>query len=87
MNMEDSVAFRVRAKRGCATHPRSIAERVKNIQSSLSIYGSLVIKIPPLLSFHLSFVIYCMLLIEQRIALFSSGFRISIYVFLLRFVL
>lgn len=27
--MEDSVAFRVRAKRGCATHPRSIAERVK----------------------------------------------------------
>lgn len=72
MNMEDSVAFRVRAKRGCATHPRSIAERVKNIQSSLSIYGSLVIKIPPLLSIHFSFVIYCMFLIEQRIALFSS---------------
>ena len=25
---QDSVACRVRAKRGCATHPRSIAERV-----------------------------------------------------------
>ncbi|GJN27220.1 hypothetical protein PR202_gb15219 [Eleusine coracana subsp. coracana] len=25
----DQVPFRVRAKRGCATHPRSIAERVK----------------------------------------------------------
>jgi len=25
---QDSVAFKVRAKRGCATHPRSIAERV-----------------------------------------------------------
>lgn len=24
----DQVPFRVRAKRGCATHPRSIAERV-----------------------------------------------------------
>ncbi|KAL9281155.1 Transcription factor bHLH80 [Arabidopsis thaliana] len=33
MNMEkifeDSVPCRVRAKRGCATHPRSIAERVR----------------------------------------------------------
>lgn len=26
--LEDSVPCRVRAKRGCATHPRSIAERV-----------------------------------------------------------
>lgn len=26
---EDSVLCRVRAKRGCATHPRSIAERVR----------------------------------------------------------
>lgn len=26
--LEDSVPWRVRAKRGCATHPRSIAERV-----------------------------------------------------------
>lgn len=26
--LEDSVMCRVRAKRGCATHPRSIAERV-----------------------------------------------------------
>ena len=25
---QDSVACRVRAKRGCATHPRSFAERV-----------------------------------------------------------
>jgi len=25
---QDQVPFRVRAKRGCATHPRSIAERV-----------------------------------------------------------
>jgi len=36
--MEDSVAFRVRAKRGCATHPRSIAERVNNIQSLFSMF-------------------------------------------------
>lgn len=27
---QDSVACRVRAKRGCATHPRSIAERVSS---------------------------------------------------------
>lgn len=26
--LEDPVPCRVRAKRGCATHPRSIAERV-----------------------------------------------------------
>ncbi|ESQ38648.1 hypothetical protein EUTSA_v10028883mg [Eutrema salsugineum] len=32
--MEDSVAFRVRAKRGCATHPRSIAERVRRTRIS-----------------------------------------------------
>jgi hypothetical protein len=29
--LEDSVPCRVRAKRGCATHPRSIAERVRLI--------------------------------------------------------
>lgn len=29
--MEESVSCRVRAKRGCATHPRSIAERVRII--------------------------------------------------------
>lgn len=29
--LEDSVPCRVRAKRGCATHPRSIAERVRNL--------------------------------------------------------
>ena len=27
--LEDSAPFKVRAKRGCATHPRSIAERVR----------------------------------------------------------
>ena len=27
--LEESVPCRVRAKRGCATHPRSIAERVR----------------------------------------------------------
>lgn len=27
---EDSVPCKIRAKRGCATHPRSIAERVSN---------------------------------------------------------
>ncbi|CAH2070676.1 unnamed protein product [Thlaspi arvense] len=32
--LEDSVAFRVRAKRGCATHPRSIAERVRRTRIS-----------------------------------------------------
>jgi hypothetical protein len=26
---QDQVPFKVRAKRGCATHPRSIAERVR----------------------------------------------------------
>jgi hypothetical protein len=38
MNMdkifEDSVPCRVRAKRGCATHPRSIAERVRRTRIS-----------------------------------------------------
>ena len=29
--LEDSVPCRVRAKRGCATHPRSIAERVSSV--------------------------------------------------------
>lgn len=29
--LEDSVPCRVRAKRGCATHPRSIAERVRKL--------------------------------------------------------
>lgn len=29
--LEESGALRVRAKRGCATHPRSIAERVTTI--------------------------------------------------------
>ncbi|CAN8246783.1 unnamed protein product [Cochlearia groenlandica] len=32
--MDESVAFRVRAKRGCATHPRSIAERVRRTRIS-----------------------------------------------------
>ncbi|XP_074263507.1 transcription factor bHLH80-like [Silene latifolia] len=32
--LEDSVACRVRAKRGCATHPRSIAERVRRTKIS-----------------------------------------------------
>ncbi|KOM51329.1 hypothetical protein LR48_Vigan08g215600 [Vigna angularis] len=31
---EDSVPCRVRAKRGCATHPRSIAERVRRTRIS-----------------------------------------------------
>lgn len=28
MQFQDSVPCKIRAKRGCATHPRSIAERV-----------------------------------------------------------
>ncbi|KAM1014443.1 hypothetical protein ACFX2C_044427 [Malus domestica] len=32
--LEDSVGCRVRAKRGCATHPRSIAERVRRTKIS-----------------------------------------------------
>ncbi|KAI3460686.1 hypothetical protein Pfo_017349 [Paulownia fortunei] len=32
--LEDSVMCRVRAKRGCATHPRSIAERVRRTRIS-----------------------------------------------------
>ena len=28
LHFQDTVPFKVRAKRGCATHPRSIAERV-----------------------------------------------------------
>lgn len=32
--LEGSVPFRVRAKRGCATHPRSIAERVRRTRIS-----------------------------------------------------
>lgn len=29
LQFQDSVPLRIRAKRGCATHPRSIAERVR----------------------------------------------------------
>nr|CAA8286918.1 Unknown [Brassica rapa]CAA8287885.1 Unknown [Brassica rapa]CAA8392502.1 Unknown [Brassica rapa]CAA8404182.1 Unknown [Brassica rapa]VDC61101.1 unnamed protein product [Brassica rapa] len=32
--LDDSVPFRVRAKRGCATHPRSIAERMRRTRIS-----------------------------------------------------
>ncbi|KAK4776346.1 hypothetical protein SAY86_005034 [Trapa natans] len=31
LQIQDPVPFKIRAKRGCATHPRSIAERVKMI--------------------------------------------------------
>ena len=31
---QDQVPFKVRAKRGCATHPRSIAERVRDVCTS-----------------------------------------------------
>ncbi|KAJ6801835.1 transcription factor bHLH128-like isoform X2 [Iris pallida] len=34
MDQQDSVAFKVRAKRGCATHPRSIAERERRTRIS-----------------------------------------------------
>ena len=30
LQLQDSVPCKVRAKRGCATHPRSIAERVSS---------------------------------------------------------
>lgn len=30
LQFQDAVPCKIRAKRGCATHPRSIAERVKN---------------------------------------------------------
>lgn len=33
LQFSDSVPFKIRAKRGCATHPRSIAERVKFFSS------------------------------------------------------
>lgn len=29
LNFQDTVPCKIRAKRGCATHPRSIAERVR----------------------------------------------------------
>ncbi|EFJ11695.1 hypothetical protein SELMODRAFT_28264, partial [Selaginella moellendorffii] len=32
--LQDSVPCRLRAKRGCATHPRSIAERVRRTRIS-----------------------------------------------------
>ncbi|KAJ8752196.1 hypothetical protein K2173_003804 [Erythroxylum novogranatense] len=31
LNFQDSVPCKIRAKRGCATHPRSVAERVRSI--------------------------------------------------------
>lgn len=39
--LEDSVMCRVRAKRGCATHPRSIAERVLKFPHYYTICGAL----------------------------------------------
>ena len=35
LQFQDFVPLRSRAKRGCATHPRSIAERVKNLAKLL----------------------------------------------------
>lgn len=34
LQLQDSVPCKVRAKRGCATHPRSIAERVSSTMLS-----------------------------------------------------
>ncbi|KAL1807866.1 hypothetical protein DCAR_0727249 [Daucus carota subsp. sativus] len=34
LNFQDSVPLKIRAKRGCATHPRSIAERVRRTKIS-----------------------------------------------------
>ena len=51
--LEDSVPFRVRAKRGCATHPRSIAERVFALKFH-ALQSSLV-----LLLMYLSFLFSC----------------------------
>lgn len=31
LQMQDSIPCKIRAKRGCATHPRSIAERVRSM--------------------------------------------------------
>lgn len=31
MQFQDTIPCKIRAKRGCATHPRSIAERVKDL--------------------------------------------------------
>lgn len=31
LQLQDSVPCKIRAKRGCATHPRSIAERVRSL--------------------------------------------------------
>ena len=35
LQLQDSVPCKIRAKRGCATHPRSIAERVRAFTSGL----------------------------------------------------
>ena len=51
--LEDSVPCRVRAKRGCATHPRSIAERVFALKFH-ALQSSLV-----LLLMYLSFLFSC----------------------------
>jgi hypothetical protein len=39
---QDQVPFRVRAKRGCATHPRSIAERVNSLFIFLIMHSGIV---------------------------------------------
>lgn len=41
---EDSVPCKIRAKRGCATHPRSIAERVR-VNFGLSLRGKKQVEI------------------------------------------
>jgi hypothetical protein len=43
---QDQVPFRVRAKRGCATHPRSIAERVLYIYIYIYIRNDWLFPIP-----------------------------------------
>lgn len=38
LQLQDSVPYKIRAKRGCATHPRSIAERVTSTSSRPSLH-------------------------------------------------
>jgi hypothetical protein len=42
---EDSVPCKIRAKRGCATHPRSIAERVSNSGVNYLFISSIILTV------------------------------------------
>ncbi|RYR22019.1 hypothetical protein Ahy_B03g067302 [Arachis hypogaea] len=76
--MKDSVPWKVRAKRGCATHPRSIAERVNPIlpyMCSCSITFQILFLKKPLLRIRVLVASFSDLMVQVRRTRISDRIR------------